>query len=119
MTRTLTILILCALLAGCASRPPADRVALPPAPPRGEPANMTGLSAAALKVAYGVPAFTRKDGDTQMWRYDGAGCRAFFFLYPGSGGLTVRHVETVPRPSDAAADETCLKALKRGAGPVS
>lgn len=118
MTRTLSIAVLCALLAACANRPPQDHVALPPAPPRGEPTGVVGQSAGAIRAAYGTPVFTRKDGDTEMWRYDGEKCRAFFFLYPNGAELAVRHVETVPRPSDAAADETCLKAL-RIAAPVS
>lgn len=117
--RTLSILTACALLAACATRPPAGRVPLPAGPPPGEPASTVGLSSAALKVAYGAPAFTRKDGDTEMWRYDGAGCHAFFFLYPDRAGLVVRHVETQPRPSNAAFDAACLAALKRAPAPVS
>jgi len=107
------------LLAACANRPPSDHVALPPAPPRGEPHATAGMSADALKAAYGVPAFTRVDGEAQLWRYDGAACRAFFFLYPEDGALSVRHVETVPRHADEAADPACLKALRKAPAPVS
>ena len=47
----------------------------------------------------GNPAFTRKEGaGIEMWRYDGVACKAFFFLYPQGSGLSVRHVETMPRP---------------------
>jgi len=116
--RNLTILAMSVLLASCAARP-VDRVALPAAPPPGEPANMVGLSSGALKTAYGAPAFTRKDGDMEMWRYDGAACRAFFFLYPDRAGLTVRHVETQPRPSNSAFDESCLAGLRRAPAKVS
>ncbi len=121
MKRIVSILGICAFAAACAARPPqADRVALPPAPPRGEPASTEGMSAASLKLAFGAPAFTRKDGGTELWRYDGTACRAFFFLYPEANGLVVRHVETSPRPVDAAADPACLNALRhRGAVPVS
>jgi hypothetical protein len=119
MTRTLSILTLCLLCAACANGPAGDQVALPPAPPPGEPPGAVGLSAAALKTAFGAPAFVRKDGDTELWRYDGANCRAFFFLYPRNGALAVRHVETMPRPVDAAFDAICLNKLRHAPAPVS
>jgi hypothetical protein len=117
--RILSIACICLALAACASRPPADRIALPAAPPPGEPAATSGMTAQALKIAYGAPAFARVDGDTQLWRYDGTACHAFFFLYPDKGTLTVRHVETLPRPADAAADPACLNALRRQPLPTS
>jgi hypothetical protein len=120
MKKILGTLGLCVLAAGCAARTPADRVPLPAAPPPGEPASVEGMSAVSLKLAFGAPAFTRKDGVTELWRYDGAACRAFFFLYPEANGLVVRHVETSPRPVDAAADQACLNALRhKTATPVS
>src|SRR5262249_8570043 len=51
------------LLAACATRP-VDHVALPAAPPPGEPKSTEGMTATALKIAYGAPAFTRIDGET-------------------------------------------------------
>jgi hypothetical protein len=56
-----------------------------------------------------------------MWRYDSAGCRAFFFLYPVGNSLSVRHVETLPRGRDMAADAGCLDSLraKAATAPVS
>jgi hypothetical protein len=118
--RLAALLSLC-LLGACAARTTQqDRVPLPAAPPPGEPASVEGMNAASLKLAFGAPAFMRKDGDTQLWRYDGPSCRAFFFLYTESNGLVVRHVETSPRPVDAAADQACLNALRhRTGGPVS
>ena len=63
----------------------------------------------------GNPAFTRKEGKgIEMWRYYGPACKAFFFLYPEGASLSVRHVETVPRPQDASADIDCLKAMRVG-----
>jgi len=109
--RILSSLSLCLLAAACATRPVTDHVALPPAPPPGEPTSTEGMTAQALRASYGNPAFTRKDGETQLWRYDGATCKAFFFLYPDGGELKVRHVETSPRPVDAAADQICLHTL--------
>jgi hypothetical protein len=68
------------------------------------------MAAPALQAAFGHPAFVRKDGGTEMWRYDGAACRAFFFLY--GAPLAVRHVETLPHGAQSAADIDCLNALK-------
>jgi hypothetical protein len=116
MTRSLRPLaaaLVCAALAACAATPkPAPTVALPPPPTPGEPAGISGMQAAQLRVAFGTPALRRRDGTTEMWRYDGAGCRAFFFLYPEAGALAVRHVETVPRGREIAADPACLDAIR-------
>jgi hypothetical protein len=102
-------------LAGCAARTPAPAtgpapVPIPRPPPvRPEPPAFTGLSTDGLKARLGTPAFSRKDGTTEMWRYDAGQCHAFFFFTGGQ----VSHVETVPRPSDQAADTGCLNALKK------
>ena len=120
--RLLLIAALCASVCACATPPaPPPRVALPPAPPVGEPSGIAGLEASQLRVAFGAPVFVRKDGTAEMWRYDGASCKAFFFLYPEGNSLSVRHVETLPRGQDMAADGGCLSALRarRQAAPVS
>jgi len=102
------------VLAGCAApgaRPLPSQVPVPAAPPRGEPPAYLGRSAAQLTAALGKPAFVRKDGMTAMWRYDGAACRAFFFLYEKDGTAAVRHVETLPHGA-VAADPKCLSSLR-------
>ena len=105
------------LLAGCAAKAPtpgAAPAAVPiPAPPpsRPEPPGFSGLSTDALKARLGTPAFSRKDGTTEMWRYDASRCHAFFFFTGGQ----VSHVETIPRPADQAADPACLSALPKKA----
>ncbi|MGH6889726.1 MAG: hypothetical protein ACREHF_11110 [Rhizomicrobium sp.] len=110
--------VLCASIAACATGPrvaiqqPAPKVALPHTPPPGEPADLAGLQSAQLVVAFGAPAFVRKDGAVETWRYDGPGCKAFFFLYPYGNVLLVRHVETLPRGRDMAADRQCLDSLR-------
>ena len=110
------------LLAGCAAQPraPAAPVTPPspteptvpiaPPPPKGEPENFLGIDAARLQTMAGAPAFTRKDGAMEMWRYDTASCRVFFFLTGAPG--KVQHVETLPRGANSAADPQCLNALK-------
>jgi len=113
MIRPALAVCVCIVLGACASRPaPVPTLPLPPPPPSGEPAGLAGLSAANLRGTLGVPAFVRKENGAEMWRYDGANCRAFFFLYPSGTEQTVRHVETLPRGKDSAADANCLDALR-------
>jgi hypothetical protein len=102
----LSALSLCGL-AACAA-PPAQIASLPPA---GEPGNIAGMDAGRVRVAFGAPQFVRKDGPAEMWRYDGASCKAFFFLYPNGSSMAVRHVETLPHPANQAADAACLQDL--------
>ncbi len=121
MMRHAAALLTVLLAAGCATggKPPAPRSAsaIPAAPPRGEPPAYFNLSTAALQAALGRPAFVRKDGATEMWRYDGAACRAFFFFH--GAPLAVRHVETLPNGAKSAADEGCLNALRVSPPKVS
>jgi hypothetical protein len=123
MLRRLSCLILALVAAGCAVKapsapppsPPAS--AIPPAPPRGEPGQYLNMPSSGLQAAFGKPAFVRKDGATEMWRYDGAACRAFFFLY--GAPLMVRHVETLPHGPQNAADMDCLTALRASPAKTS
>jgi hypothetical protein len=117
MMRRISCLVLALLVVGCAAKapppppPPAQAsAAIPPAPPRGEPELYLNMAASGLQAVFGRPAFVRKDGATEMWRYDGQACRAFFFLY--GAPLTVRHVETLPHGAQNAADMDCLTALR-------
>jgi hypothetical protein len=114
MKRLISVAVLCALLGACASSGVSGggRVALPAAPPPGEPAGTTGLHEVDLRTMYGQPAFVRHDGDALIWRFDGAACKAFFFLYTRDGNTAVWHVETNPRGTSIAADEGCLNALR-------
>ncbi len=121
MIRPAACFFLVLLAAGCANQAPrAPRTAaaaIPSAPPRGEPPGYFNLSAAALQAALGRPAFVRKDGAVEMWRYDGAACRAFFFFY--GAPLAVRHVETLPHGVNTAADSACLTALRASPPKIS
>jgi hypothetical protein len=123
MLRRLSCLILALAVAGCAAKPPPppapapSPTAIPPAPPRGEPEQYLNMPATGLQMAFGKPAFVRKDGATEMWRYDGQNCRAFFFLY--GTPLAVRHVETLPHGARNAADMDCLIALRAAPAKTS
>jgi hypothetical protein len=124
-SRLASVALVCVGLTACATHPAppppeAPKVALPPPPPSGEPANLVGIDPAALKVAFGSPAFVRKDGAVEIWRYDNPSCKAFFFLYESGSSLAVKHVETLPRGRDIAADENCLAQLRaRANAPVT
>jgi hypothetical protein len=102
------------LLAGCAAKTPPPQVApiipIPPPPrPQAEPPGYAGLGLDALRARLGAPAFSRKDGATEMWRYDAGACHALFFFTSG----LVSHIETIPRGPGDSADPRCLSALKK------
>ncbi len=114
MIRRTVLLASLLLLAGCAAKAPPPPVApvvpLPPAPrPQAEPPGYAGLGLDGLRAHLGAPAFSRKDGATEMWRYDASACHAFFFF---TGGL-VSHIETIPRGPGDSVDPACLSALKK------
>ncbi len=120
MSKIVSALGVCLLLGACASQPPSPAtVPLPPPPPSGEPAGLIGLSANDLRATFGAPSFVRKENGTEMWRYDGKDCRAFFFLYAKDNAQAVRHVETLPHGRDSASDSTCLEFLRGHRSPVS
>jgi hypothetical protein len=117
MKRRFAILALSLALAGCAAparKGPAPAPPAAPAPPRPpEPPQFHGMAATRLRTLAGAPAFQRKDGAIEMWRYDAAACHAFFFL---SGTPSkVEHVETLPAGQDGGADPACLIALQSAA----
>ena len=91
----------------------APQVPIPSAPPRGEPDRFANITAPQLQAMLGAPAFVRKDGATEMWRYDAPSCRAFFFIYGSTAGPIVRHIETLPAGKSAAADPACLNSLRK------
>lgn len=115
------------LLAGCATTrqtaPPTAKVQqkiVPATPAAGEPADLAGLKSTQLREVFGPPNFVRKEGAMELWRYDSVSCKAFFFLYPYGQALLVKHVETLPRGTALAADQTCLDSLHpKAQGPIS
>lgn len=119
MIRRLACLMLLLAVAGCGTTgtPVPQTSALPAAPPRGEPGQYLNMGGVALQAAFGKPAFVRRDGATEMWRYDGPACRAFFFFY--GSPLAVRHVETLPHGQGLAADTGCLNALRTASPKTS
>jgi hypothetical protein len=114
MMRRAAYLSIVLLAVGCAAQPkpqaPRPVASIPAAPPRGEPPQYINRPATAILSSFGRPAFVRKDGSIEMWRYDGQACRAFFFFY--GAPLAVRHIETLPRGTRSAVDQGCLTALQ-------
>jgi hypothetical protein len=120
MIRRLPVLCLLLFTAACASTLPPQAPAAhrqgPARPPRDQLRDYLGMTAAALRQKMGTPAFVRKDGVAELWRYDGSACRAFFFLYDAPAGKetnqVVRSVDTLPQGPGGGADMGCLAALK-------
>jgi hypothetical protein len=94
-------------LAACAEAPRSAE----PFTAKDEPQGLTQLSATQLTATYGTPSFTRQENGDEIWRYDVGACRVFFFLYHENGGLSVRHVESIPRGKKLSVDQNCLNAL--------
>ena len=83
----------------------------------------TGMAAApapsdaqSLRARYGAPDFIRREMDTELWRYDGAACSIFFFLYRDGDVLRLRYSETTPRGMTMAADPACVESLNARGG---
>jgi hypothetical protein len=106
------------LLAGCATPkvapvapPPPPAPVVQPAPPRVSDLEFfSGLEAPQLRGLIGAPAFARKDGATEMWRYDIGSCHAFFFMT--GTPAKVQHIETLPHGTNSDSDPLCLTALR-------
>ena len=99
--------------------PPAEVLPTPPPEPLPPPPPPIPIDAQSLRAAYGTPAFIRREPDSELWRYDGMNCAAFFFLYPEDGTYRIRRTETTPRGQDMAADPDCLRSLIVPAGAAS
>jgi hypothetical protein len=75
--------------------------------------------AASLRARYGTPDFIRREAESELWRYDGTDCAAFFFLYRESDVLKLRFSETMPRGKETAADPACIESLNAHPGAMS
>jgi hypothetical protein len=118
VTRVAFLVLAAAALASCAHKP---GIALVPglAPGNLGRAGLSSDRVEALRTAYGTPQLVRKEVDSELWRYDGTNCAAFFFLYTVNGALHVRHVETLPRGQSEPIDLNCLKSIRTRASATS
>ena len=79
---------------------------------------LVGWEAEKIRGLYGKPSFIRKEQESELWRYDGQNCAAFFVLYQEQTGLRVRYVETSPSQG-AMGDAACLAGIKARARATS
>ena len=77
------------------------------------------VDAASLRARYGPPDFVRREPDSELWRYDGADCAVFFFLYRDGDALRIRYTESTPRGMEMPADPKCVESLSAHAGGMS
>jgi hypothetical protein len=77
------------------------------------------VDAASLRARYGPPDFVRREPDSELWRYDGADCAVFFFLYREGDVLRIRYSESMPRGADMPSDPKCVESLSAHAGAMS
>jgi hypothetical protein len=99
--------------------PPLPASALPPQvvmAPAVPEVQAPPTDAVSLRMRYGAPNFIRREAETELWRYDGTDCAAFFFLYREGGVLKLRYSETMPRGMTNATDPVCVESLTAHSG---
>ena len=72
----------------------------------------TGMTADALRSAWGEPSLKRTETGAELWQYGGGGtCTLLVYLYANASSvMTVTRAEAVPGGADDAAVTTCAKA---------
>lgn len=78
---------------------------------------LIGLDPLDLAGALGGPATTRKDHPAEVWQYRGQACVLDVFLYDGSRGQEVVHLEARNGLARPIAPQTCLGALEDTSDP--
>jgi hypothetical protein len=69
---------------------------------------------AALRARFGEPNFIRREGESELWRYDSMRCSVFFFLSRSGSELRLRYTDTLPRTM-MGPDPACIDALQQRA----
>ena|SRR6185295_3231681 len=115
--RVACLAVVALTLAACQHRPVTMTPGL--APGNLGRAGLSSDRVEAVRTAYGTPQLVRKEENSELWRYDGTNCAAFFFLYTIDGALHVRHVETLPRGRDEPIDVACLQGIRTRAHATS
>lgn len=125
---TIGIIGLMLLLSACATprTPPTQPQAPGIAPPGEVPVDLNGVmlpplgaDASYFRAEYGLPDFVRQEIESQLWRYDGADCALFLFLYLESENYVLRHAETDPPGLAGNIDTVCLSSIKNARAPSS
>ena len=101
----------------------APRLAALPAQPPVAPArsrygldDLVAMTPQGVRDLLGEPGLLRREGPGEMWRYVGAECVLFLFLYPAGGeekgSAQVTHAEFGARENGAEPDTAgCIDAL--------
>lgn len=101
------------------SATPTTAAAPAPAPAGGpiSTGGLRGMSADALRSAWGEPSLKRAETGVEMWQYAGTGnCTLLVYVYSGA----VTHAEAVPGGTSEQAVEACARASgKPSLKPVS
>lgn len=125
MTRPALVLV-AALLSGCAAGPqatpnaasavaPAPIAALPPPAPIPAPdpsiGRLTGLAPPDLTASFGAPGFVRHDKGVEVWQYRNTACVLHVFLYAETSGIMhVKHAEARDPGGHLIADAPTVRA---------
>lgn len=99
------------------SAPPTPAIAPAPAGGPISTGGLRGMSADALRSAWGEPSLKRSETGAEMWQYMGTGnCTLLVYVYSGA----VTHAEAVPGGASDQAVEACARASgKPSLKPVS
>jgi hypothetical protein len=100
-----------------APQPPAPATTDAPAAPAAGSARVAsgsgfaGMSAEALRSAWGEPTLKRNDTGAELWQYGSSSCTLLVYLYPDTANtMTVSRAEAVPGGADENAVTACAKA---------
>lgn len=79
---------------------------------------LIGMTADALRAAWGEPSLKRNETGTEFWQYGGRGtCTLLVYFYANASSvMTVTHAEALPGGTDETAIASCAKAA--GKPPV-
>jgi hypothetical protein len=98
----------------------APAVVQPSAPtsPVAPSSGLTGMTADALRAAWGEPSLKRNETGAELWHYSSRGtCTLLVYFYANASNvMTVTHAEAVPGGSDDAAVASCARTI--GKPPV-
>lgn len=120
MRRALTLLLIPAMLAGCAEIPPPATGAPAPARAPVDPGvgveRIIGHPVGALVQLFGEPDFDLREGATRKLQFSGPACVLDVYLVPpaqGRGEPVVRYVDARSPGGEDFDRASCIAALRR------
>ena len=76
--------------------------------PIAKPGDLAGRTVEQVSALLGTPAFRRRDGTAEVWRYDGNVCFLDVFFYQEQGTARVKHAEVRRRAGAPKSDRDCI-----------